>query len=427
MQIKLGVSKWIVNPVIGLLITLGTRSSMFTYLAVLLAVASIALYNEIDSLCVLLFSLSFTHIFKSAPGSTSFFIILMLFYVGWNILRTRQFSHIIGEIIVFVSYVVVVHLANGMMQIAQLLKFAANFLFLYVATRDADYKRSKDLFLSYVCGVLFSSLLVVSEAFPQIVFYMDGNFEADRFCGMHSDPNYYGVNLIISLCLVVVMYHRKEIPVWLTLVLTGLLIWFCSLTVSKMVFLMLLIPCMLFMYSNFINRRIWLQFVFMGILVALVSMVLSGQIDAFDAVLKRFESVDDAASLTTGRSVKWEEYFSYIFGSMRVMLFGEGLNAPYSLASHGVPHNTYIDFLYNLGFVGTAGWIWSISRIFSINVRVFKRKIINVSLFACVMLTWISLSELTYFDLPFHLFLAFVVWNIPMDVTKSDMKICFTV
>ena len=312
MHIRLRISKWIMNPLIGLLITMGTQSSIYTYIAVLLSVASIALYNEQDSLCVLLFCISFTHIFKSAPGSTSFFVILMLFYVTWNLIRTRCFSHIIGEIIVFVAYVVVVHLANGMLQITQLLKFAANFLFLYVATRYADYDKPRDLFLSYILGVVFSSLLVVSEAFPQIILYMDSAFEVHRFCGMHSDPNYYGVNLILSLCLIVILYHRKELPVWITLAMTGVLIWLCTLTVSKMVFLMLLIPCLLFMYSNFMNRRVWLQLIFIGILIALVSMVLSGKIEAFDAVLERFESVDDAASLTTGRSVKWEEYLEYM-------------------------------------------------------------------------------------------------------------------
>ena len=168
------------------------------------------------------------------------------------------------------------------------------------------------------------------------------------------------------------------------------------------------------MYSNFVNRRIGLQILFVGVVVALVSLVLSGQIDAFDYVLRRFNEVDDAASLTTGRSIKWGHYIEYIFGSPLLMLFGAGLNAPYSLASNGVPHNTYIDFMFNLGLVGTFGFIRCIVCIFGMRVKKIKRLPMNWCLVVCILVMWLSLSELVYFDLPFHLLMGYVVWNISM-------------
>ena len=240
MQIRIRISKWIMNPIIGLFIAMGTNNNLFTYAAVLFSLVCIVFYSSHDSLGVLLFIMSFTHIFKSAPGTTSFFIILMLFYIMWNLLkRTRRFDAVVGEIIIFIAYIAVVHFASGLMRISELIKFASGFLFLYLALSMVDYNKIRDLLLSYIFGVLISSFLKVSEAFPNAVFYTNEAIELVRFTGMHGDPNYYGVNLIISMCLVVIMYHRREIPTLMAVLIVGLLVWLSTLTVSKAVFLML--------------------------------------------------------------------------------------------------------------------------------------------------------------------------------------------
>lgn len=423
MQIRIRISKWIMNPIIGLFIAMGTNNNLFTYAAVLLSLVCIVFYSSHESLGVLLFIMSFTHIFKSAPGTTSFFIILMLFYIMWNLLkRTRRFDAVVGEIIIFIAYIAVVHFASGLMRISELIKFASGFLFLYLALSMVDYNKIRDLLLSYIFGVLISSFLKVSEAFPNAVFYTNEAIELVRFTGMHGDPNYYGVNLIISMCLVVIMYHRREIPTLMAVLIVGLLVWLSTLTVSKAVFLMLVLPLCMFIYSNHANRRIWTQILMVAMIVVMVGMVLTGKIEAFNAVLKRFDIVDDAASLTSGRSVKWEVYFEHIFSNPRVLLFGEGLSAPYTRAGDGVPHNTYIDFLFYLGILGTTGWWHCTLRLFSCYSRRITRNILNISLLACVFVMWLSLSELLYFDLPFHLLLAFLIWNLPMSRTHETVR-----
>lgn len=418
MSVKFRISKWIVNPIIGILIAMGTNHSLYTYMAVLLAAASIVLYNEQDSLCTLFFCMSFAFVFKAAPKSTSFFTMLMLLYVLWNMLKIRRFHWTLSGIILLVEYVTVVHLANGMMQLTQLIKFAVNLLFLYVAVQNIDTNHPRELFLTYVFGVLFSSFLKLTGVFPRIPLYTQEPVEYARFTGMQEDPNYYGVNLIISLCLVAILYHRKELSVGITIVLEGLLIWFCAQSASKMVLLMLLFPVMLFLYSNFKNRRIGLQLLFLGLLIAIVFLVLQGKIKAFDMVFSRMKAANDAASLTTGRSEKWGEYLSYIFGTVETTLFGAGLNAPYTLASDAVPHNTYIDFLYHLGMAGTAGLIYVIERIFSFSKESIDRNPMNFSVAGCMIVMWFGLSELLYFDFPFHLMLACAVWNVSMTPVK---------
>lgn len=415
MTVNLCISKWIVNPVIGLLIAMGTNNVLYTYAALLLAAICIVFCNEHDSLCVLFFCMSFAFVFKGPSGGTSFFTMLTLLYVLWNMLKMRSNHAVLGGIILLVEYVTVVHLGNGMMQVTQLLKFSANYLLLYVAVQHVNPDQPRDLFLTYVFGVLFSSFLKLSGAFPNIPLYTEEDVGLGRFSGMHQDPNYYGVNLIMSLCLVVILYHRKELPSWFAMILTGVLVWLCSQTASKMVFLMLVFPVFLFVYSNSMNHRWGVQLVFVGLVAAVCIAVLQGKIDAFNAVLRRFEIADDVGSLTTGRSVKWQDYLSYIFGSVRVTLLGEGLNAPYYLASNGVPHNTYIDFLYHLGFIGTLGLAGVVKHTFGMMSRPIRRNLMNGAVAVCILIMWFSLSELLYFDFPFHIMLAYIVWNTTMS------------
>lgn len=415
MRTNIGINKWILFFVVGMLIAAGTNNTIFTCAAAFLASAGIVLYDRQSSLDVLFFTMPYTHIFKIAPGTVSVFVVLLLLYVAWYMVRMRLFHRVVGEILVLCAFLSAVHFASGMLQIAQLIKFMANLLFLYVAVQEVDFNNPRDIFLTYIYGLLSSSFLKYSGAFPNVPLYTDEHIDLNRFTGMHADPNFYGFNIILALCLVVIMYHRKDISIWMTIVLTGILVWLATLTVSKMVFIMLAFPCLIFFYSNCVNRKIFLQFIFGGIIVALVLMVMSGKIDAFDAVLKRFERVDDAVSLTTGRSIKWGQYLKHIFGSLRVTLIGEGLNAPYTRASDGAPHNTYIDFLYNLGLGGTIAYCTCVLHIFKLRKNRINRTIINGVLLMCIMVMWMSLSELLYFDFPFHLLLVYIAWNLPMD------------
>ncbi len=422
MRIK--INKWIACPAIGLLIAIGTDNSIMTYLAALLAAACILLYDEEDSLCVLFFSVSFTHAFKSSPSSTSFFIMLLLLYVLWHLSFVRKLHKVVGWIICLTGYVAVIHLANLNMgiELVQLIKFAMNLLFLYVAVQHVNYDQPRNLFLFYIFGVLMASLLKYSDIFPNLSLYTDGRVDIYRFTGMHEDPNYYGVNLVICLCLVVVMYHRQDISISILLVMTGLLIWFAALTVSKMVFLMLSMPILAFIYSNHLKRRYGLQVLSTIILAVVVSLVVSDKIEIFHSVLQRFEEASDAASLTTGRAAEWREYITYILNTPKVLILGAGLDAPSPANANDIPHNTYIDYIYNLGIVGTIGWGYCVGKIFKISNRYIKRNLINASTFVSIMIMWMALSELLYFDMIFHILLAYIVWNLSMDNDSGDKK-----
>lgn len=418
------INKWIACPAIGVLIAMGTDNSIMTYLAALLAAACILLYNEEDALCVLFFSVSFTHAFKSSPSSTSFFIMLLFLYVLWHLSFARVLHKVVGWIICLTGYVAVIQLANFSMgiELVQLVKFAMNLLFLYVAVQQVNYDQPRNIFLFYIFGVLIASLLKYSDVFQNLSLYTDGKVDIYRFTGMHEDPNYYGVNLVICLCLVVVMYHRRDVSIGILLAMTGLLVWFAALTVSKMVFLMLLMPILAFIYSNHLKRRYGLQVLSIIVLAILVGLVLSDKMEIFHSVLQRFEEASDAVSLTTGRVAEWKEYITYILSNPKVLILGAGLDAPSPANASDIPHNTCIDYIYNLGIAGTIGWACCVNEIFKISKRQMKKNFVNASVFVSMMIMWMALSELLYYDMIFHVLLAHIVWNISIENTRSDKE-----
>ena len=91
------------------------------------------------------------------------------------------------------------------------------------------------------------------------------------------------------------------------------------------------------------------------------------------------------------------------------LVFGTGLGE--QLVNGGGAHNTYIDFIYYLGITGTIGFFVVISQIIKLNVTSIRRNFLNYSIVLLLIIMYFFLSELQYFDLPFHISLALMVYN----------------
>ena len=59
-----------------------------------------------------------------------------------------------------------------------------------------------------------------------------------------------------------------------------------------------------------------------------------------------------SGDLSTNRTTLWGEYLTYLGGDPVRLLIGRGIGAPY-LDSGYAPHNTYLDFAYYYGVIGT--------------------------------------------------------------------------
>lgn len=146
------------------------------------------------------------------------------------------------------------------------------------------------------------------------------------------------------------------------------------------------------------------------------------QIPALKIVVDRFMSSNtldgmDVNKLTTGRTDIWIMYAKYLINNSHVFIFGQGVGADYY---NHTPHNTYIDILYFLGVIGSALRLLSLLAISKQSRHIkTKRNILNYSVMICIVVMYFFLSELFFFDIPFHLFAAFTVLNLNM---KKDYK-----
>ena len=408
--------------VVCIAIIIGTFYSAFSYLAFALAILAILALKQEDALALMMMVMPFANIFKPSPEAQSFFTYLMLIYVIWYFAKNR-FVHKGFLLSLFALIVYLVVQMTVSMNILRTIKFVANLLFIYLAVNSANVHNNKKLYIAYIVGFVVTSLIAALNIIPNLTDYigtqdfMIENQEVFRFTGMYGDPNYYSINVIISLCLIVILNHRKELSAVPAIGLAALMVLFVGLTMSKSAFLMLIFPLVLLLYSK-IQKKNYLLFACVTVISAiLVVQLLTGKIEIFSGVLNRFNEATDADSLTTGRSYLWERYMNFLGDNPFTLWFGGGFGA--NLLSARESHNTYIDMLYYLGILGTV----LLATVFGVLSK-FKRKsiklnLLNYSVWLCIAVMYFFLSQLFYFDWAFHIVIAILVSKMDMNQMKE--------
>lgn len=412
-MIKPKVSEWVMSVLIALLIMLGTTRNTFTLLAFGLCAVCVVLYNERSGLCILMFIVSFAFVFKINPNSTSLFTFVFLLYVLWITVQHKHFASLVGWIIIFICYLVGVQCFNDTLNVTQTIKMLANLLFWYYTVELIEPGDYDKIYPFYIGGVITAAMAKLSGLFQNFDLYI-GNKESYlmRFTSLHEDPNYFAVNVLIAMCLLVVLYHKKKTSLPVFLVLSGAFVYFISLTASKSAFLMLFLPILLMLYSNAKNKRYFLQLSLLAGLLFFGLCLHLGKIEMFEKVLERFREVDDIQEMTTGRAEHWKDYLSFSFSSVGNLFFGAGLGAP--LYQGTAAHNSYADCLYFMGTIGTVGIVVIVCMLLlNCNERCpgMHRNLLNLSVWMCIAMMYFFLSELNYFDMPFHIVIALMVWN----------------
>ena len=123
--------KWVFAVGIACMITAGTSVKLFSYLAFLLGCLAILFFTEQDFLCVFVFIMPFAGIFKSAPGSTSFFTYLLLLFVLLQVVKDKTLSAKMISIFLFAGFLFVVQIVNQTLSITLWIKLITNLLFLF--------------------------------------------------------------------------------------------------------------------------------------------------------------------------------------------------------------------------------------------------------------------------------------------------------
>lgn len=411
-------SVWFWNVTIALLILLGTRSSVFTLLALGLGAVGIVAFDTGKILCIMFFALPFSTIFKIGTG-TSFFtywelLFAIMYFVKKNFRCTRRE---IG-IILFTLFLAANQCLHGTLDVTMTLKF---FSYLILLTAIANYTfedGNKTVFLCYITGYIMSSFSMLSDG---VLFnirpYVNVKLERvngeyiTRFAGLYGDPNYYVVNIIISMVLLVILFGKKQIRFLYAAVLMIPLVVFTAMTGSKSGLLMLAPVAAFFIYQCFARRHY-----FFGVLSTILAgvaavMIFSGEIELFSKVLDRL--FNGSGGLTSGRAdTTWYRYLLYFSEAPLRMVFGRSI-AFYDLDGI-IAHNTYIDLLYELGIVGTVWLLAIIWKSYRCTVKI-RRNLLNYSVLLVILAMYFFLSELQYFDPPFHVALAIKVLHMELS------------
>lgn len=408
------------SAILATMILFGTLNPLFMIAAFFIGIVAI-LRNPIKYTgCLILFLLPMAGIFKLSPESMSlftfweFFLILYWFYLKHFVVNKLEMGAL-G----FIGYLFCVEAANGVLAINANIKLVAGCLILLLFMQLGYEKMYKPVFLSYILGYIASSFfrLLDGKPFAISAFVMAKETRVgldyfNRFSGLYGDPNYYCINIIIALILVAILLRNRKIKLYTAIIIAIPLFYFAALTNSKSAFLMLIVPAGLFI-KVFWDRRSYVLFVFSIITVIIFTLlVFSGKISLFSVVLERLSMGRSMGldSLTTDRSAIWRNYFSYFNTNLLSDLFGRGLG--YITLNNAAAHNTYIDLLYQLGIVGTFWLMGVIIGGFKRYRTNYNRSIVNYGVIICIAAMYFFLSELQFWDPPFHFVICFIALNI---------------
>ena len=237
-----------------------------------------------------------------------------------------------------------------------------------------------DVMKHYILGFIVTTIVgffvmdipAMLDLFEYDLFWTEENQELTRFFGLAYDSNFYALSnyIIIAYLLFAVKDISKEkIIVIIFLIIAGLQ------TISKSYLLVLGVLLVVYYVKSITNVRQFIKSFLAIILAGALFVYITDMLgyNVVDLIMGRF--VDGSfAENTTGRAELWTETIGTIAtSSADKILFGFGFNTEIKDAAH----NTYIEFVYKFGLVGTGIWVAYFvhcAKIFHKNTENFSHK-----------------------------------------------------
>lgn len=401
-----------------------TLNRVFCFLAFALGVYVILKYEFEVVLPLFMFIIPMSTIFKPSASSSSYFtyleLLLVLIYFirnGFNIKKVEL------GILFFGSYIILIQGFNGGFSPTTTIKMIFYLFLISITLEQVSESNYKLYLIMYIFGLIVSSIMGLVEIpgfhvhdFITVKVDTVVGDSYNRFAGLYGDPNYYSINIIIAISLLIILYLKKEISLFWSVLLSAVLVFFAAMTVSKSALLMLCFPVFLLIYA-LIKRKNFLGTVIVLLAMSgFVWMIMRNRISIFLPVLNRL--LNKNTDITSGRIDLWKLFFNYFKENPTKIWFGRSI-AHYTLENH-VAHNTYIDIVYELGIIGGVFLFVLLAGCVRTSKRLFHRRtLINYSIIAIIAIMYSFLSELQYFDPPFHIIIAGIVLNLDMGVINK--------
>lgn len=405
------LSEYIVPVLSGFLIVFGTAVPILTIACFLLHILYILLTDSKATFKLLFSILPFAQVYKvTALGGTSFFtylevLVCVIYLFKMNKIR-KEFLLLV---LLWAIYVLVGSQLDVLMWIKQIM--IPLLIYIFFTNEKPSFR---ELVVSLTIGLLLSSTLALfSDLLPDLaeMMRMTRVWEAEgivyRFSGLYPDPNYYTTVVILCVLSMLLLFSGRRMGVG-ALLLSVALIYFGAQTASKSFILMLAAVAIMVTVSMFLQRRIKAGVVMLVAVTLAGIVVFTGRLTVFENLLLRLFSGKD---MTTGRLQTWGQYMMHLNENKIRWFVGVGIGAGYlnGLAAH----NTYIDFVYYYGLVGTLGFfttcVWAIGR------WERRAKLLNVMPLICLMVMNMFLSAVDFFDFAFNL--IFVFYAMQTDFT----------
>lgn len=357
------------------LIGIGLYIPYANLLAVAILGYSIFIFNEEDILCIMLFLLSFSPIFKLNIGGFTFFNIIIVIALVKVLMKNKfilpkksGFS-----LICFSFYAILVSFKTNIIECLTVICSLSLAAVLYRPEKNIYNLKKITVFATW--GVLLTSFLALKgKNIPKIslllnktTIRLDVGVHYYRFSGLMENPNYYTLFPSLLLAVISILIIKRKADIIDYVYFIGLAVFaFMSASQSFIITFVLMIVLVFGIYIYKCPKYIFLGGFLFIILFYLIYRFLNK--DVIEIILFRIQSnysSDTGLNLSTsGRTDLWKYYIDYLLSNIKVLLLGMGLGAGNLWV--GASHNYYIDIFYYLGIIGGILYCLCLFSIFGI-------------------------------------------------------------
>ncbi len=409
-------------------------SSHILFLALFLLVSCYGIMKEEieGKIIFLLFFSTWIYVLKFDGDRSSFFHVIQFVYLVsclFSMLNNKvrvSLTVIVGFLFFVLCIVITSGFASNSNQLI-VVGFLLNFLTIAVAIATLNKNASFERYvLSYAFGLAFSGFVaLLGRWIPQVQQQIqsmgetytlyENNHLYTRFSGLDIDPNYFSLQVLVAIALLLVVagYKKqllKESVLILALALMGLH------TLSKMFLLMLIViliyVCIVYITSRY---RSVMKYIFALTVIILAAMPF-GLLDFIIVTIARFsEQGGTVVSVTTGRSSLWLAYLHEIIANPRIFLMGNGIGTGF-LEGYAA-HNMYLSYWYFTGLLGIVALLVFVAYSYNHlkkttegSIKMAKRVLNGLPLFVVIVANF-SLDSIVMDFFPLVLFLCLLSLN----------------
>ncbi len=359
------------------LILIGVNNKAVMIAAVLVASIFVILSEPQEIVEILMYTVSFSVVFKLNPGNMTLFNVLIFISIIKLLVIIKKLYLSKNLLVLLPIFAVYIIFSGGLSSLVTLVQMIMYFFLLLLLLQQKEEFDIKSILFFFSLGIIVTSIVgIYSKYIPGLDSYMEiisfrvGDEHILRFGGLRTNPNFYTMPIIMAVsCLIALIQTGKasvkEYILFIVLTIFGI----SSISMSFLVsYLVMLLLSFIYLATKNIKSLI------IGIAVILLSCIVVyvfSDTEYIQSYILRLSEKDlsSASDLTTGRTDIWQVFMQYIILNPKVLLYGAGFGSMIA------PHNTFIEALYYFGIFGIIQYLLILKQIFPKSNN--KKNIVN--------------------------------------------------